>query len=209
MLLADDHVIIRDGLSAAFAESAEVDVVAEAADGREAVNQVLSVRPDVVVMDISMPVMNGIEAVLTLRRLARDVRIVMLSMHATADYVSRAFDAGADGYVIKSAPITELLNAIAAVHRGEKFLGESLAEFTGDASVIRPRQDPVLQLSPRERQVLELIMAGHSVTEISGIVQLSRRSIETYRSRMMIKLGVTNMIGMVKAAIRAGVTTLD
>lgn len=210
VLLVDDHAILRDGLRAAFAGSGDVDVVAEAADGREAVDKALTDRPDVVVMDIFMPVMNGIDAVRTLRRLGIHARVVMLSTHATRDHVSRAFDAGADGYVVKSAPITELLSAITAVHRGEKFLGESLAEFAEGASAIEAGPpDPVLQLSPRERQVLELMMEGHTVSEIAAAVQLSPRSIETYRSRMMMKLGVTNIIGLVKAAIRAGITTLD
>ena len=209
VLLVDDHAILRDGLRAAFAGSGEVNVVAEAADGREGVNKALSDRPDVVVMDIFMPVMNGIEALRTLRKLEIDSRVVMLSTHATRDHVSRAFDAGADGYVVKSAPITELLSAIKAVRRGEKFLGDSLAAFAGDAAVVRAQDDPVSQLSPRERQVLELLMESRSVSEIADIVQLSPRSIETYRTRMMMKLGVTNIVGLVKAAIRAGITTLD
>ena len=210
VLLADDHVILRDGLRAAFAGSGDVDLVAEAGDGREAVDKALSDRPDVVVMDIFMPVMNGIEALRTLRRLGIHARVVMLSTHATRDHVSRAFDAGADGYVVKSAPITELLSAIAAVHRGEKFLGDSLAEFAEGASVIKAEApDPVLQLSPRERQVLELMMEGHPVSEIAATMRISGKSIETYRSRMMLKLGVKNIVGLVKVAIRAGITTLD
>lgn len=207
VLLADDHALLREGLRALLAGTPAIEVVGEVRTGREAERQVLRLEPDVVLMDIAMPDLNGIEAARLIHAKCPAIRIVMLSMHATAEYVYRAFEAGASGYLLKEDAVEEVIAAVRAVHEGRRYLSlavvESVPELIGGDA-----RSPVDTLSARERQVLQLVVEGHTSGEIARMICLSPKSVQTYRSRLMLKLGVSNLPALVKFALKHGLTPL-
>jgi DNA-binding NarL/FixJ family response regulator len=195
---------MREGLAALLA-GAGIDVIGAAEDGREALRLARELTPDVVVMDISMPDLNGIEAARQIRVRVPAVRIIMLSMHSNLEHVHQALAAGADGYVLKESAATEVVAAVRAVAAGRRYLSpavESAMAQAGGASV----RGPLESLSSRERQVIQLVVEGKSSAEIAGIVHLSPKTVETYRSRLMKKLGVPNVTALVKFAVQHGLT---
>jgi DNA-binding NarL/FixJ family response regulator len=206
VLLADDHAILRDGLRALLHSTEDIRVVAEAADGREALRLALDFDPHVAIMDIAMPELNGIEAVRLLREKRPATRVVMLSMHSSAEHVHRALAAGAAGFLLKEAAGGELVTAVRAVHAGNRYLSRAIAEFAQGRLAPGDSLTPLESLSGRERQVLQLVVEGKSSAEIARIVHLSPKSVETYRSRLMKKLGVTDVPALVKFAIQHGLT---
>ena len=189
VLLADDHALMREGLRALLTSVPDIDVVGEVRTGREAQWQVLQLDPDVVLMDIAMPDLNGIEAARLIHAKCPAVRIVMLSMHASAEYVYRAFEAGASGYLLKEAAVEEVIAAVRTVHEGKRYLSPALAESVPDLNSGHARS-PVDSLSARERQVLQLVVEGVTSSEIAHMICLSPKSVQTYHSRLMMKLGV-------------------
>ena len=206
VLLADDHALMRECLRALLDNTADIEVVGEARTGREAQFQVPKLEPDVVLMDIAMPDLNGIEAARAIRAKYPAVRIVMLSMHATAEYVYRAFEAGASGYLLKEAAVEEVISAVRTVHEGKRYLSPALAESVPDLGLENARS-PVDRLSTRERQVLQLVVEGHTSSEIARMIHLSPKSVDTYRSRLMAKLGVGDLPSLVKFALEHGLTS--
>lgn len=202
VLLADDHALMREGLRALLTAIPDITVVGEAGTGREAVRRAGELKPDVVVMDISMPDLNGTEAARLIREKHPAARIIMLSMHSTSEHVHRAFDAGAAAYVLKESAGTEVISAIRAVLAGSRYLSPVLGDVTRAAS----HAGPLNSLSSRERQVLQLVVEGKSSNEIARIVSLSPKTVETYRSRLMKKLGVADVTALVKFAIEHGLT---
>lgn len=210
VLIADDHALMRDGLKAFLAMASDIEVVAEASDGRAALRLIVEAGPDLVLMDVGMPGLNGIEAVRILRRRGIDTRVIVLSMHSGAEYVSRAFGAGANGYVLKESAGTELLKAIRSVQAGDRYLSPALRHLTLHPGFSEAQsEDPLSKLSMRERQVLQLAAEGKSSVEIAGIVHLSPKSVETYRSRIMKKLALPDRTALVRFALKHGVTTLE
>lgn len=213
ILLADDHPILREGLKAILESKPGLEVIGEAENGREAVREVARLHPDVVIMDIAMPEINGIEAVRMIRESGPDPRIIMLSMHAHTEYIFRSLQAGADGYVIKESAPAEVETAIRTVHQGRRFLSESIADEVITDYVRRrekpPEEDPLMRLSSREREVLQLIVEGRATAEIAEIAALSPKTVETYRSRLMRKLDLNNVAELVKFAIKHGLTSID
>lgn len=207
VLLADDHTVIRDGLTTLIETGAAATVVAAVANGRAAVEAAVRLRPDVVVMDISMPDLNGIEATRLIRERCPATQVVMLSMHSSREQVHRAFAAGAAGYVLKDAAGTEVLAAVRAAAGGRRYFSRAIADFTLEGAAAPA--GPLASLSSRERQVLQLVVEGRSSTEIARLVHLSPKTVETYRSRLMKKLGVTDVPALVKFAIQHGITALD
>ena len=205
VLLADDHALMREGLRALLATIPDIEVVGEVRTGREAESRVLQLDPDVVLMDIAMPDLNGIEAARVIHLRCPAVRIVMLSMHATAEYVYRAFEAGACGYLLKEAASEEVITAVRTVHEGRWYLSPALAESLPDLSSGHARS-PVDSLSARERQVLQLVVEGKTSSEIARMIHLSPKSVQTYRSRLMMKLGVRDVPSLVKFALEHGLT---
>jgi len=206
VMIADDHQLMREGLRALLASAADIAVIAEVGDGREAVRRAEELRPDVVIMDIAMPVLNGIEAALILRRTCPATRIVMLSMYSTSEHVYRALEAGAAGYLLKESAGTEVLAAVRAVHAGGRYLSKAVADLVQAWDARANHGSPLERLSARERQVLQLVVEGKSSAEIARTVHLSPKTVETYRSRIMGKLGVGDVPALVKFAIQHGLT---
>jgi DNA-binding NarL/FixJ family response regulator len=204
VLLADDHTMMREGLRALLSASPGISVVGEVGNGREALRAAEELRPDVVVMDIAMPELNGIEAAAMIRSQCPDTRIVILSMHSSSEHMYRAFFAGALGYVLKTSAGAEVISAVQAVHLGRRYLSPALRETYDSAGPVRA--SPLDSLSAREREVLQLVVEGKSSAEIADRMKLSRKTVETYRSRLMKKLGVGDIPSLVKFALLQGIT---
>ncbi len=205
VLLADDHTVLRDGLQALLERDPSIRVVAQAGDGDEAVRAAVAEDVDVVVMDVAMPGIDGIEATRELARLRPQVRVVILSMHASAEHVWRALQAGAAGYVVKEVAAREVVDAVHAAREGRRHLSASIADAVVEGW-LHPmrRRGPVDTLSRRERQVLELVAQGRSSVSIARALNLSPKTVDTYRSRLLHKLQVANVAGLVRVAIECG-----
>jgi DNA-binding NarL/FixJ family response regulator len=209
IMLADDHAAMRDGLKALLETQPDIKVTGVAANGREAVDVARRLRPDVVVMDIAMPELNGIDAARRIVASLPRTRIVMLSMHGTSEHIYRALRAGALGYLLKESAGDEVVAAIRAVSRGRRYLSERISETViADYVAERHTASPLERLSARERAVLQLVVEGRSSAEIATAAALSVKTVESYRSRTMRKLGVGDVTGLVKFAIEHGITTL-
>jgi DNA-binding NarL/FixJ family response regulator len=205
LLLADDHNLVRAGLRALLKSVSDVEVVAEAHNGREAVRQVAEKRPDVVLMDICMSDLNGLDALKQIVREFPGVRVIMLSMHATEEYVVQALRAGASGYLLKNAGSAELEMAIQQVARGETFLSPAVSRQVSDY-IRRGAQEetPGERLTPRQREVLQLIAEGKTTKGIAQVLSISVKTVETHRSQLMEELGIHDIAGLVRYAIRVG-----
>ncbi|HYH41617.1 MAG TPA: response regulator transcription factor [Burkholderiales bacterium] len=206
VLIADDHAVMRQGLRALLGNARDVEVVGEAATGREALEIAGRLEPDVIVMDISMPQLNGLDATSTVCAKLPATRVVILSMHADVEYAFRAFAAGASAYLLKESAVSEIMTAIRAAHAGRRFIGPGIAlEGTLDEALAK-RKSPLERLSIRERQVLQLVVEGYSSATIAERVHLSPKTVESYRSRLMKKIGVKDLPALVKFAIEHGLT---
>ena len=208
LLLCDDHALFREGLAALLHQHPGWRVLAEAADGESAVRLTAELKPDVVVLDIAMPGMTGIEAAASIRRQAPDTRVIALSMYGDSHYLQRMLAAGAHAYVLKNEASAELVEAIEAVTEGRRFVSPTLAT-TGVAGQQRCADIETELLSTREREVLRLLAKGRRTKEIAEHLGISAKTVETYRSRITMKLGIDNLPGLVKFAIRAGIVTAD
>ncbi|HWP94934.1 MAG TPA: response regulator transcription factor [Gammaproteobacteria bacterium] len=209
VLLVDDHVLVREGLAALLAAQHDIRVVGQAAHGREALALAETLAPRVVVMDIAMPELNGLEATERLCERLPATRVVVLSMHSTREHVARALRAGALGFLLKEDAASELVQAVRTVAAGRRYLSRAL-EHAGIAGWLEEDKDrtPLERLSPREREVLQGVVEGHSSTEIASFLGLSPKTVETYRSRLMEKLGVNDVPSLVKFALQHGLTSL-
>jgi len=210
VLLVDDHSVVRDGLRVLLEAEGDIQVVGGAANGLEAVRKVRELHPDIVVMDLAMPELNGTEATAQIHDVCPATEVLVLSMHSTAEHIFRAFQAGAQGYVLKESAGPEVVAAVRAVHAGKRYLSQKIAGTVVD-DYIRERHaaSPLGSLSPRERQILQLISEGKSTAETAKALFLSPKTVDTYRSRMMHKLGVGNFAALVRFAIQHGVTPLE
>lgn len=208
ILLVDDHMVVRIGVRALLESEPDMIVVGEAADGLEAVREAIRLAPDVVVMDISMPNLDGLEATRRIRTQMPGVHVLILTVHAQQRYLFPVLKAGGAGYVLKSTVDTELLDAIRTVARGAAFLYPSatkllLEDYLGQASQTS-RQDLYDALSEREREVLKAIALGHTAKEVAEQLALSPKTVETYRTRIMEKLGLHSRADLVKYALSRG-----
>lgn len=212
ILLVDDHYVIRQGLKIILLESSsDMVVVGEASNGREALAQAELLKPDVVVMDIGMPELNGIEATRIIREQLPAARVIILSMHNTNEHIFRAMQAGAFAYILKESAGSCLVKAIRTVMKGHHYFGDGVEEPSKGGSPgyhSRPKS-PVYSLSPRELAVIQFVAEGKSSAEIARILALSPKSIETYRSRLMLKLGLNNIPSLVKFALLHGITSAE
>jgi DNA-binding NarL/FixJ family response regulator len=210
VLLLDDHAVVRDGLQALLATQSDIRVIGSFGDSGRAVAFAAETPPDVAVLDIAMPGLDGVEAARRIHDLCPDTHILMLSMHASPEHVYQALRAGASGYVLKESAGGEVVAAVRAVHAGRRYLSEKLSPRALE-DYIRERgtDHPLERLSRRELQVLKLIVEGNTSSEVGALLGLSPKSIDTYRSRMMNKLDIEDLASLVKFAIRHGVTSLE
>jgi DNA-binding NarL/FixJ family response regulator len=209
VLLADDHAVVRQGFRRILQENPQMEVVAEAANGSEAVRLALELKPDVAVLDLTMPGgPSGIEAARQITAKVPAVRVLILSMHAEEAYLAEAFAAGARGYLLKDSIDAELVQAVLTAHRGNSFLSSSLtSQVLGDylkGSRSQQGRDGLGLLTAREREVLSLVAAGRSNKEISSLLNLSQSTVETHRARCMDKLNLHNTAELVLYAVRKG-----
>ena len=207
VILADDHPLVRAGIRAVLEKFSGVQVVGEAGDGREVLNLVKLHRPDVVLMDISMPGLNGLEATSRIARDFAEVRVIILSMHSNEEYYWRALKAGAVGYLLKKAATTELETALHRVVDGETFLcGEISARLRKNIPLqaIGGRKSPLEKLTDRQREILQLIAEGQNTKEIAEILKVSPKTVEYHRMKLMTALDVYDVPGLVRFALRVG-----
>jgi DNA-binding NarL/FixJ family response regulator len=213
VFLADDHRMVREGFRLLLETQPDIKVIGEAGNGREAVRQVVKLTPDVVFMDIAMPELNGIEATRQITDAVPSSKVVILSMYSTTQHIFRAFKAGARGYILKESAGDDVIKAVRTVHGGKIFLCNEISEVViGD--YIQKREageidDPLSRLSSREWEILQLLVEGKSNAKIAEILFLSPKTIETYRSHLMQKLGISDLPGLVKFAIQHGITSVD
>lgn len=210
VLLADDHTIVREGVRLCLEAMGDIEVVAEAEDGQMAVQLACQLQPDVAVVDLTMPRLNGVEAIRQIKRDVPDTEVVVLSVHDSEPYVVQALRAGAAGYVLKRNAATELAAAIRAAHDGQAYLHPSIARRVIDDYLSRIHSsdnagaEPHERLTPREREVLQLAAEGHTTRAIAGLLCLSTKTVEHHRASLMTKLGLRGQTELVKYAIRAG-----
>jgi two-component system nitrate/nitrite response regulator NarL len=210
VLVADDHPVVRKGLQTFLSRQAHLRIVGEAADGDEALRKARALSPDVVLMDISMPGMNGLAVTEVLRKETPEMKVLVLSVHTNKDYIFRVIQAGAHGYVSKEAPPEELLRAIESVAAGEPHFSEDIAraalnEFVSSGG----KKEPFAQLTSREREVLVQIAEGKSNKEIADRLGIGVRTIETHRERIMRRLSIHSVAGLTKYAIANGLISLE
>jgi DNA-binding NarL/FixJ family response regulator len=209
VFLADDHALVREGLKMILELTDDIRVVGEASDGRQAVAQVLETHPDVLLLDITMPGLNGIEAAVHIHKVAPEVKMAILSMHLTKEYVYRSFLAGATAYLLKDSAGVEVVDAVRAVMDGQRYLSAAIdPAILKDYDRRKKVKTPLESLSAREREVLQLTVEGKTAVEAARILSLSPKTVETYRSRLMTKLGVEDMPALVKFAIQHGMTSV-
>jgi len=212
VLLVDDHAIIREGLRSLLEKQPDMEVVADADDGRKAIELVRELAPDIVIMDVTMPGLNGIEATRLIAAELPDVKIVALSIHSQRRFVADMLSAGAVGYILKECLFDELLQAIGVVANGGRYLSPKIAEVVVDDYVkhlSNISDSPLSALTGREREVLQLVAEGKSTKEIALELHVSTKTIEANRRQIMDKLGVNSVAELTKYAVREGLTTLE
>jgi DNA-binding NarL/FixJ family response regulator len=210
VLVVDDHTIVRDGISALLALAGDIEVVGEAANGSEALEMVKELKPDVVLMDIAMPIMGGLEAT---RRICKEyqTKVLVLTQYDDKEYVFPVIEAGASGFISKVAASAELASGIRSVYRGDSYLSPSVARLLVEdyqRGGTKAGNDPYEQLTDRERDVLKLVVEGHTTQEIADMLVVSPKTIEGHKTNLMAKLGIHNRTELVKYALRKGIITI-
>jgi DNA-binding NarL/FixJ family response regulator len=213
VLLAEDHTLVRDGLRILLDSQDDLEIVGEASDGPRAVQLVRKLKPDVAVLDLTMPSLNGIEATRQIRAAEVPTRVLILTMHRDRRYLFESLRAGASGYLIKDAAFAELVTAIRTVAGGQTYLSPAVADLVMDDYVLRARGEEeggdLERLSGREREILRLIAEGKSSIEIGRILHISNHTVDTHRRNLMVKLDIHTLAGLVKFAVRHGVSGLE
>jgi DNA-binding NarL/FixJ family response regulator len=210
VLIVDDHTIVRDGISALLALAGDIEVIGEASNGNEAIQKVRELNPDVVLMDVSMPILGGLEST---RRICKESRtkVIILTQYDDKEYVFPALEAGASGFISKVAASAELATAIRSVYNGDSYLSPPIAKLlvedyrTGDK---RGNTDPYQQLTARERDVIKLIAEGYTTQQIADMLVVSPKTVEGHRTNLMAKLGLRNRVELVKYAVRKGIISI-
>jgi DNA-binding NarL/FixJ family response regulator len=213
VFLADDHRLVREGFRLLLQTQSDILVIGEAGTGRDAVRQVASLKPDVVLMDIAMPELNGLEATQEICEAFPSTKVIILSMYSTSQHIFRAIKSGARGYILKESAGDDLISAVRAVHRGQVFLCKEISESVVHDYVssrdMAEERGPLAKLNDRERQILQLLVEGASNSRIAELLFLSPKTVETYRSHLMKKLGINDLPALVKFAIQQGLTSLE
>lgn len=212
VLIVDDHTLVRDGIRSLLALTADIEIVGEATNGKEALEKARQLLPDVVLMDLAMPIMGGLEATRRIRRELAATKILALTQYDDSEYVIPVIEAGARGFVTKMASFSELSSAIQAVYRGESFLSPSAAaaliEECQQKTAEEEGRDPYDQLTDREREVLKLVAEGHTAREIADMLIISPKTAEWYKASLMNKLNIHSKTDLIKFAIRRAIITL-
>lgn len=211
-IVVDDHTLVREGLMMILGKDPAVEIVGNTGNGRLAVQMVRELCPDVVIMDLSMPEMNGIEAIRQIKAEAPDTRVLALSMHSSMHFVTESLGAGASGYLLKDSAATELLDATKAVAGGASYLSSRVSSVIVKDYHRRssgPQAGANVQLSSRERQVLQLVAEGKNTKEIAYVLEVSVKTVEAHRTQIMKKLNINSIACMIKYAIREGITALE
>ena len=211
-IIADDHTIVREGIRSLLEKEADIEIIAEATDGRAALELTNQLAPDVIVIDLAMPNMGGIEAIQKICKKYDDVKVVVLSMHSDKRFISRALKAGAKGYMLKDCAAEELIRAIRTVIANQIYLSPTIAGsiVEGYLNYMSTIGSGLLStLTSREREILQLIAEGKNTRDISSILNLSIKTIETHRQRIMIKLNIDSIAGLTKYAISEGIASLE
>ncbi len=211
VLVADDHAIVREGIRALLATAGDIEVVGEAADGAQAVEACRRLRPDLVLMDIAMPGLGGLEAALELRKALPEVKVLVLTQYEDREYVRRFLQLGVAGYVLKKAAASDLVAAIRAAAKGGLVLDPEVAREVVSAPAVpaEAAADPYDTLTDREKQVLKLIAEGHSNKEVAELLDISVKTAMSHRERLMEKLGLHNRTDLIRFAIRKGIIRVD
>ena len=214
VLLVEDHTIVRKGLRSLLEHEPGIEVAGEAEDGREAIKKVQQEQPDIVLMDISMPGLNGIEAARLIKKALPKTKVLMLSVHVSEEYVFQALRARASGYVIKKAAPAELIAAIRAVHRGELFItptisGRIIQNFIMNPKMISEKEEKLYNLTSREREVLQLVAEGRTNRKIADLLHISIKTVQTHRASIMDKLGKNSTAELTQFAICKGLINPD
>jgi DNA-binding NarL/FixJ family response regulator len=213
VLIADDHALVREGIAAFLRLCDDIEVVGEASDGMEAIERACKIRPDIVLMDIGMPKLGGLEATVELRKTDPNIKIIVLTQYDDREYISRFLKAGVSGYILKKAVGSDLVNAIKAVNRGEFYLFSSIASEVVDGYLGKHKKDPVEdlyeKLTDREKQVLKLIAEGHSHKEIASLLFISTKTVIAHQTNISEKLSLHTRTALVKFAISKGIIKLE
>ncbi len=209
ILVVDDHAILRDGIRALLGLHDDIKIVGEASEGKEAIEKARELMPDVVVMDIAMPGMDGLEATRRIRKKSPKVKVLVLTQYDNREYTLSAIKAGAAGYVPKRALGSELVSAIRAVHRGESFLYPSAAAALIEDYRQQAEEEPYDRLTAREREILKLIAEGPTSREIADMLRISLKTVLGHRTKIMEKLGIHNRTELIKYAMRKGLVSMD
>ncbi len=212
VLIVDDHTLVRDGIRSLLALVADIEVVGEAANGKEALERTRELAPDVVLMDLAMPIMGGLDATRRIRKEFPGTKVIALTQYDDSEYVIPIIEAGARGFVTKMAAFSELASAIQAAYRGDSFLSPSaataLVEECQQKTTGEEEKDPYQLLTDREREVLKLVAEGHTAREIADMLVVTSKTVEWYKASLMNKLNIHNKTNLIKFAIRKRVITL-
>lgn len=211
LLLVDDHTLVRAGIRCLLLGLEGVEVIGEAEDGHEALRLAAQLRPDIVLLDVGLPGLNGLEVAGRLTTLDSAIRVLILSMHTSEEYVIRALRAGCAGYLLKRSAVSELEVAVRAVARGETYLSPAVSKQVVEDYVGRTggANDPLEALTPRQREVLQLVAEGHTSKEIAEQLGLSFKTVEAHRAQIMERLGLQDLAGLVRFAVRVGLVIPD
>ena len=213
VILAEDHTVVRQGLRLLLEQSDDIEVIAEVENGREAVKKTEQLKPDIVLMDIRMPILNGIEATRQIKKRFPDVKVLILTMHTAEEYISQILHAGASGYLVKKSAHHELLSAIKAIQKGNSYLSPLVSKKVVDKYLQKTKdhfeQDHYEKLTTREREVFQLIAEGKSNKEIADLLFLSIKTVETHKTHLMKKLNLHTTVDLIKYAIQKGIIGIE
>ncbi len=206
VMLVEDHALVRAGIRSLLDGASGIDVIREARDGREALAAMRQNAAEVVIMDITMPGLNGLETTARLKKIYPRTKVLMLSMYSSDEYVIQSLRFGADGYLVKDSAAPELEKAIHAVARGERYLGEGDVRKRLEKQIASAQgmKDPLERLTPRQREILQLVVEGNKTREIAELLNVSVKTVETHRAQLMDRLGIHDVAGLVRYAIRIG-----
>jgi two-component system response regulator NreC len=212
LLLADDHTILRQGLRAILEAESDFSIIGEANSGQEALDQIEALKPDILVLDLALPDMSGLEVIRRMHRSTTQTQVVVLSMHARGAYVQEALKYGAKGYILKGSDARELVLAIRQAKLGQRYLSPSLVKSSIEAHfqmTQSQRLDPIETLTNREREILPLAASGTSSSEIGRLLSISPRTVEVHRARILHKLGLQNQAELIRFALQRGILPID